>query len=59
MRTAQSARAASGCGRNVTVQSQARKLAAFERFVEAFVSLAARTAEPPGERKASLTSEVG
>jgi hypothetical protein len=38
---------------------QARKLAAFERFVEAFVSLADRTAEPPGERKASLTSEVG
>jgi hypothetical protein len=38
---------------------QARKIAAFERFVEAFVSLADRTAEPPGERKASLASEVG
>lgn len=37
---------------------QARKLAAFERFVEAFVSLADRTVEPPVERKRSLTSEV-
>jgi hypothetical protein len=38
---------------------QARKLAAFERLVEAFVSLADRTAEPAGERGASLSSEVG
>ena len=38
---------------------QARKLAAFERLVEAFVSLADRAAEPPGELKPSLTSEVG
>jgi hypothetical protein len=38
---------------------QARKLAAFERLVEAFVSLADRADEPPGELKPSLTSEVG
>lgn len=38
---------------------QARKLAAFERLVDAFVSLAGRAAEPPVELKPSLTSEVG
>lgn len=38
---------------------QARKLAALERLAEAFVSLADRAAEPPGELKPSLTSEVG
>ena len=38
---------------------QASKLAAFERLVEAFVSLADRTAEPSAERRTSLTSEVG
>jgi hypothetical protein len=36
---------------------QARKLAAFERFVDALVSLTDRTAEPPAERRASLKSE--
>jgi hypothetical protein len=37
---------------------QARKLAAFERFVDALVHLADRPTEPV-ERGASLTSEVG
>ena len=36
---------------------QARKIAAFERFVEALVKLADRT-EPPAERRTSLTSDV-
>lgn len=36
---------------------QARKIAAFERFVDALVSLSDRTAEPL-EHKAHLTSEV-
>jgi hypothetical protein len=36
---------------------QARKIAAFERFVDALVNLADRTAEP-AERRTSLTSEV-
>lgn len=38
---------------------QARKLAAFERFVEQLVNLADRTGGPPIERTPSLTSEVG
>jgi hypothetical protein len=38
---------------------QARKLAAFERLVEAFVSLAARPPDSPVEPRTSLTSEVG
>ena len=38
--------------------AQARKIAAFERFVEALVNLAEKTTEPPAERRASLTSEV-
>jgi hypothetical protein len=36
---------------------QARKLAAFERFVDALAGLADRTAEPSAERRASLKSE--
>jgi hypothetical protein len=36
---------------------QARKIAAFERFVDALVNLADRSAEP-AERRPSLTSEV-
>jgi hypothetical protein len=37
---------------------QARKIAAFERFVDALVNLADRTTEPPAEYRTSLTSEV-
>ena len=37
---------------------QARKIAAFERFVDALVSLADRTAEPPTEPRTSLAGEV-
>ena len=37
---------------------QARKIAAFERFVDVLINLADRTAEPPAERRTSLTSEV-
>jgi hypothetical protein len=37
---------------------QARKIAAFERFVDALANLADRTTEPPAERRTSLTSEV-
>ena len=37
---------------------QARKIAAFERFVDALVSLAYRTTELPAEPRTSLTSEV-
>ena len=37
---------------------QARKIAAFERFVDALVNLADRTAESPTEPRSSLTSEV-
>ena len=37
---------------------QARKIAAFERFVDALVNLADRGAEPSAVPTASLTSEV-
>ena len=37
---------------------QARKIAAFERFVDALVNLADRTGEPPAERRTSLTSKA-
>ena len=38
---------------------QARKVAAFERFVDALVNLAERSTEPSADRRTSLTSEVG
>jgi hypothetical protein len=38
--------------------AQARKIAAFERFVDALVNLADRTAEPPSEQRTSLAGEV-
>lgn len=37
---------------------QARKIVAFERFVDALVNLAGKTTEPPAECRGSLTSEV-
>ena len=37
---------------------QARKIAAFERFVDALVTLADRTTEPPAEPRTSVTSEA-
>jgi hypothetical protein len=33
---------------------QARKIAAFERFVDALITLADKTAEPPAERGAKV-----
>ena len=37
---------------------QARKIAAFERFVDVLINLADRTAEPPAEPRTGLTTEV-
>lgn len=37
---------------------QARKIAAFERFVDALVTLADRTTEPSAEPRTSVTSEA-
>lgn len=49
------------CKRNRSQRNralQARKIAAFERFVDALINLADRTTEPPAEPRTSLTSEV-
>jgi phage FluMu protein Com len=37
---------------------QARKVAAFERFVDVLINLADRTAEPPAEQRTSPASEA-
>lgn len=37
---------------------QARKIAAFERFVDVLINLVDQTAESPAERRTSLTNEA-